>query len=328
MPAAPPRWQSSQRPLFVRTVWVNGIRHAILSADDPLLQYVPLTSSSRPSTTSSRSSTKSSPSIINFGRYRIEGCLVNLRLAKNTVPSDGVYLQEDNGDDDYINEAVYRIRNNNKDDADNNCFDNDSSDNDAQLLPKLRQFIRPLSFYEHDKSADTSEDAMLPELQNPLSERVLQWLDLSGKSKQLHMPAIVTASESGSEPATQKRDAQQLQLPNPTEPRRPYSVRKKYIPPRSLSVDISRNTKHNDSQKSRQQAADNKQSANCETCTVKAPYSPQPVVQTYETKLRPVTAWPQTSSPPNRPQLHIFMPPVDQYGDISEHDSITSDVSK
>ncbi|XP_049948218.1 basic proline-rich protein-like [Schistocerca serialis cubense] len=31
----PARWASSQRPLLVRTVWVDGARHAILSADDP-----------------------------------------------------------------------------------------------------------------------------------------------------------------------------------------------------------------------------------------------------------------------------------------------------
>jgi len=30
------RWEASQRPLFVKTVWQNGVRHAILSKDDPL----------------------------------------------------------------------------------------------------------------------------------------------------------------------------------------------------------------------------------------------------------------------------------------------------
>uniref|UniRef100_T1HDL9 Uncharacterized protein n=1 Tax=Rhodnius prolixus TaxID=13249 RepID=T1HDL9_RHOPR len=31
----PTRWEASQRPLFVKTVWIAGARHAILSQDDP-----------------------------------------------------------------------------------------------------------------------------------------------------------------------------------------------------------------------------------------------------------------------------------------------------
>ncbi|XP_049855422.1 uncharacterized protein LOC126335989 [Schistocerca gregaria] len=37
----PARWASSQRPLLVRTVWVDGARHAILSADDPAAHGTP-----------------------------------------------------------------------------------------------------------------------------------------------------------------------------------------------------------------------------------------------------------------------------------------------
>lgn len=38
----PSRWAASERPLFVRTVWVSGARHAILSPDDPAKdQYRP-----------------------------------------------------------------------------------------------------------------------------------------------------------------------------------------------------------------------------------------------------------------------------------------------
>ncbi|CAH0772589.1 unnamed protein product [Bemisia tabaci] len=34
----PGRWESSGRPLFVRTVWIKGIRHVVLSKNDPLLR--------------------------------------------------------------------------------------------------------------------------------------------------------------------------------------------------------------------------------------------------------------------------------------------------
>lgn len=348
MPAAP-RWQSSQRPLFVRTVWVNGIRHAILSADDPLLQYVPLTAS-RPSTTSS--SPQSSSSIINSRRYRIEDCLVKLQLA-NTITTDNNYPHADEEDDEdeesirmrnYIDEAVYRIRNH-VDSYRQNCYD-DSGGNDALRLPRLSRFIRPCSFYEHHKSEDTSDDTLLPELQeNPLSERVMQWLDLSGKSKRLHTPTI----RPGSEPSVQAEPVQK-QLTTPTESRRPYSVCKKDIPIRSLSVDISRNLKitpkHNDSPKNRQPietSSKARRNDNSEASTPKA-RSSSPIVHNYESpKLRPVTAWPQASpspaSVPNRPQLHIFMPPIDNdksdnantghhHDEVSEYDSYTSDASK
>lgn len=33
----PVLWQASQRPMYVRTVWVDGFRHAILTNDDPYL---------------------------------------------------------------------------------------------------------------------------------------------------------------------------------------------------------------------------------------------------------------------------------------------------
>lgn len=32
------RWESSKRPLFVKSVWLNGYRHAILSNEDPILK--------------------------------------------------------------------------------------------------------------------------------------------------------------------------------------------------------------------------------------------------------------------------------------------------
>lgn len=30
-------WETSEKPIYVRTVWINGVRHAILSKNDPLL---------------------------------------------------------------------------------------------------------------------------------------------------------------------------------------------------------------------------------------------------------------------------------------------------
>lgn len=57
------RWESSQRPLFVKSVWMNGYRHAVLSKEDPIGR--PKTVTTRlhyKNTTSARSQSKTSSS--------------------------------------------------------------------------------------------------------------------------------------------------------------------------------------------------------------------------------------------------------------------------
>lgn len=249
----PSRWESSNRPLFVRTVWVNGLRHAILSTDDPLLQY------KYRSTPSSITSSETS-SVIS-GSYQLEECLIKLRLALNPTEKEESVISYQQYDD--------------------TSFMSDK-------LPTLQTKI----YY-----TDTPEVLpSLPDEENQLSERVLQWLDLSGQRLSVQP-----------EPADVKR----LDRRKP-EIRRTYTARRKDFPTRSLSVDLP-NLKT-----TRKVKKERKTSLEDVPPVMRRPSSPiPPIVQSFDTpRQRLSSGWPTS---PNRPQLHIFMPPLDSEVEITVH---------
>lgn len=197
------RWQSSQRPLFVRTVWVDGVRHAILSADDPLFQCRSPTisnSATRPGSCSSVGTFMSSPS----GSDRscdLEPCVINLRLvlSSNKSQTSNTPAATSHRSSSF---GSYR-------DSEPGCVESqDNEENNslgvasmASMASTVAEYRRPHPPYdlpsssEEEREQESLEDhpclfsdveTLLPNLQrNPLSERVLQWLDLVGKNSSI-----------------------------------------------------------------------------------------------------------------------------------------------
>lgn len=119
-------WETSLKPLYVKTVWIDGRRHAILSKDDPIAKTTS-PSTSIHNRTSKNSSPVSSP--IESPKLILNANPLNLRNWEKQKMNAG--LQDS-----------YRIE--------RNCF-----------------------------TAGKTEDITVD--RNPLSERVLQWLDLAGR---------------------------------------------------------------------------------------------------------------------------------------------------
>jgi hypothetical protein len=190
----PARWQSSQRPLFVRTVWVNGLRHAILSADDPLFQCRSPTvsnSAGRPGSCSSVGTFTSSSSG-SAHNCDLEPCLIKLQLVltSNTSPTNNTPASSSHRSSSCRSHQ----------DIEPGCVESqDSEENNsvgaASMVgdyrrPRLPYVLRSSSEEEREQESVEDDpclfsdaDCLLPNLQlNPLSERVLQWLDLVGKT--------------------------------------------------------------------------------------------------------------------------------------------------
>lgn len=192
----PAIWASSERPLFVRTVWVDGMRHAVLSPDDPVINP---RLHRRPRTFGEKSfSAKHEQAETRLDR--LNSCFMNLHVVveknfpNNKMPPKIVRRQsappcarmcsEKTGDllEIYVNdidklnedcqtlekeEATFRSMN-------ETVFNHSSNVGQSMCLQR-----DTFSTMTECKQADRSSDA----LWNPLSERVLQWLDLSGRAQ-------------------------------------------------------------------------------------------------------------------------------------------------
>lgn len=209
------------------------------------------------------------------------------------------------------------------------CYDHNDSDSlfeeellAPQRLPLLGQYPK---IYSLDQ---TNESSFSTELQlNPLSERVLQWLDLSGKGKQLH-------SLTG-----EKRSTKESRKTASVDFRKPHVSRRRELPTRSLSVDVLESTnltsRSSDAATARQRkplslvVATTNSAHHHEDCQWRRAVEEPPVIQTFEPPrlLRPMTAWPPPTSP-NRPQLHIFMPPLAGVGKIDESSEADSTIEQ
>lgn len=119
-------WETSLKPLYVKTVWIDGRRHAILSKDDPVAKATSPTNSML-NRTSKHTSPASSP--IESPKLVLNANPLNLRNWEKQKMNAGY-------------QDGYRIE--------RNCF-----------------------------TAGKTEDIIVD--RNPLSERVLQWLDLAGR---------------------------------------------------------------------------------------------------------------------------------------------------
>lgn len=141
----PAIWSSSERPLSVRTIWVDGIRHPILTSDDPLLAK---------SKKSNRPRTSKEPRY--SMKYESEprtDCLTKV-IRQQSAP------------------LYHRIFFNcSKIVGSNETIENNSEKSLKNSVIKIVENV----------IGDTNKKERFQFNSNSLSERVLQWLDLSGK---------------------------------------------------------------------------------------------------------------------------------------------------
>ncbi|XP_028166964.1 uncharacterized protein LOC114357525 [Ostrinia furnacalis] len=169
----PALWQSSQRPMYVRTVWVDGFRHAILSQDDPY--FVKLSAKRRRPTSSASTSNKIPKRHSRLSNHAddLEGCLRKLNLV---IRNDRTFIPKTRpkSSKDFEIEKL-------------NLTDVDNESEDGFLI---RATPQQLNDYETSRSnfdinmrhLRVNRTSRLEVKENTeLSERVLQWLDLAGK---------------------------------------------------------------------------------------------------------------------------------------------------
>lgn len=194
----PAIWSSSERPISVRTIWVDGIRHAILSPDDPLIH-----SESRRRSRISRNKTYSTEYQQLESRLdRLNSCFTNLQMVvkKNlsetkttsspmyrklsappcsrisTSISDNSIIESLLNDNKKIKKkyGCYKaVKENSNFIIDNHLFKNNIDREKTESEPNFK-----LNITECRNIEETSDVFW-----NPLFERVLQWLDFSGRTQ-------------------------------------------------------------------------------------------------------------------------------------------------
>lgn len=195
----PAIWSSSERPISVRTIWVDGIRHAILSPDDPLIH-----SESRRRSRISRNKTYSTEYQQLESRLdRLNSCFTNLQMVvkKNlsetkttsspmyrklsappcsrisTSISDNSIIESLLNDNKKIKKkyGCYKaVKENSNFIIDNHLFKNNiDREKTSESEPNFK-----LNITECRNIEETSDVFW-----NPLFERVLQWLDFSGRTQ-------------------------------------------------------------------------------------------------------------------------------------------------
>jgi hypothetical protein len=193
----PARWQSSQKPLFVRTVWVNGLRHAILSADDPLFQCRSPTVSKSTGRLGSCSSvaTFTSSSSGSDQSCDLQPCLVNLQLV---LISNKGQTNNASASPSYRSSSCLPHQDNEPGCVESQDSEENNSVGAASVVVEYRRPQPPYAFpssSEEEREQESLEDdpclfsdvePLRPNVQlNPLSERVLQWLNLVGKTSDI-----------------------------------------------------------------------------------------------------------------------------------------------
>lgn len=194
----PAIWSSSERPISVRTIWVDGIRHAILSPDDPLIH-----SESRRRSHVSRNKTYSTEYQQLESRLdRLNSCFTNLQMVvkKNlsetkttssqmyrklsappcsrmpTSISDTSILESLLNDNKKIKKKYSHkaIKENSNFIIDNHLFKNNiDKEKTSESEPDFKLNITEC------RNVEGTSDVFW----NPLFERVLQWLDFSGRTQ-------------------------------------------------------------------------------------------------------------------------------------------------
>lgn len=163
----PALWQSSQRPMYIRTVWVDGFRHAILTKDDPY--FIKNAKKRRPhsSATFNSKQTRARSSRLSH-TDDLEGCLRKfnfvIRNERSFRPKQPYVEKLDLADVEIESENDFVVKANPQP-----LYEFDSCRSKYNSLCLTMRDIK-----NRTARSDVKEN-------NELSERVLQWLDLAGK---------------------------------------------------------------------------------------------------------------------------------------------------
>ncbi|XP_033230142.1 uncharacterized protein MCAP_0864-like [Belonocnema kinseyi] len=225
-----PIWSSSERPISVKTVWVDGIRHAILSHDDPFLN---IKSRKRPQTSVTKNkdypnkfepSKSNSENIENFLnknflnlRVAVEKKQPEKKLEQNLIRGQSAPCSKTSSSrhsDLQINSILNLMKNLKQEikDKTNYLYEEDLFQSDTLLslrklfdddfdekIPLKKKPSRISSSINRDSNESKSDLTDSKELEegqsNYLSERVLQWLDLSGKVRNYKNEKVVSSKE-------------------------------------------------------------------------------------------------------------------------------------
>ncbi|CAH2095943.1 unnamed protein product [Euphydryas editha] len=179
----PALWQSSQRPMYIRTVWVDGFRHAILTQDDPHFQKLCAKRRRPHSSASSAKSTFNRNIRSSLSHHDdLTDCLRKINLViKNEIVHERTEQQP-------------HIEKLNLADVEN-CEDDFFAQESPQPLCDINSFRLNLETgnmravrSNRTARADTKENT-------ELSDRVLQWLDLAGKVNLLTLDNVERMSQ-------------------------------------------------------------------------------------------------------------------------------------
>lgn len=194
----PAIWSSSERPISVRTVWVDGIRHAILSPDDPLIH----SKSRRRSRVSRNKSYSTEYQQLESRLDRLNSCFTNLQMVvsntlTDTKTSSQMYRKlsappcsrmSTSTSDTSILESL--LNDNRKMKKKYRCHKGAKEDTDLFADKRvLKNDIcgKKITESEPDFTLDITEcrqtEGTSDTFWNPLFERVLQWLDMSGRTQ-------------------------------------------------------------------------------------------------------------------------------------------------
>lgn len=213
----PAIWSSSERPISVRTVWVNGIRHAILTPDDPLLD---VKNRQRPQTSSSDANSKTyARKYVNkerfnrlekfdnhFIEFRVVACkkiendsTITKIIRRQSAPPISRSLDEPRNLLDPLLLKISKNNINNSNSVEEIKHDTGYHHNVCKRVLSRESSVGKLSVLENDNkntsseiiravsfSDDCDENIKSQEIissSNLLSDRVIQWMDMAGMVK-------------------------------------------------------------------------------------------------------------------------------------------------
>uniref|UniRef100_A0A6V7KYJ8 Uncharacterized protein n=1 Tax=Bracon brevicornis TaxID=1563983 RepID=A0A6V7KYJ8_9HYME len=306
----PPIWSSSERPISVRTVWVDGIRHAILTHDDPLIN---IKNRTRPQTSIPPTKPKIfPPNYVCREALRtpdsLDNCFVNHHVVVNKKDREIDKKHVIRRQSAPINRITSPLNLDLNGILKVTCDSGDSSKiNSGRSCDHIVEEITEQSceedFNDNNKNCvtyhedDNSENNDI----NPLSERVLQWMDMSGRVK-----------------SYSERD----EFLKNTLANRKALVRAKVSSFRRQNSGICRDivTAHNykliPTKKSEDSEDEPKVELKKDSPRIDSKTESKSIVPLHNNK----SIW----SPLGRPQLHIFMPDLNSSGeDTSSQDSLT-----
>ncbi|XP_043278624.1 uncharacterized protein [Venturia canescens] len=352
----PAIWSSSERPMSVRTVWVDGVRHAILSSDDPAgISYPRVRRHSAKST-----STKKTYPRLNL-RCRVDSfedrrtsesldsCFVNLQVVVNepaeraterriarrqsapsycnrrgTVQSNSRNFIEFRLDEvlNYSEDRTCRAsrQSSRKRETDSGPGRTDYSQNNL-ISSEIKTSKKSLFECDRHCRRYSEEITQTPETpSNLLSERVLQWMDLSGRT--VNVPSdedkLGDVKINSSKPKFSKRDCNEM-------------ATKEQVVVQNYKIQTENKLEELSTRRTRSKGPSSKDRSDKSTVNTCAKIQETNVNDDCDdTKIPSKIENRKTSTRSKepaliaRPQLHIFMPDLNSSGDDTSSEESSS----